>query len=214
MTERRQAGSKPVETFGDRVGHSIRALRRERGLTMQQLADAAGLSQAFVSQVERALVQPSLRSLDQLASVLNTTVVGLLADVAPDSRPHVSRADENVLASGATTGERWRVRPLVESSHVLQAIETTGHLPEPDELLKRRSDLLLYLADGGLSVSLGDEVIELRAGDCLFVPRGVPCGWHSVGQQEARFVTVTLNTTEAALRDAGLINGDGDVASV
>ncbi|MEM7319920.1 MAG: helix-turn-helix domain-containing protein, partial [Pseudomonadota bacterium] len=51
----RASSEKPLD-----LGQSIRLRRKELGLTMQTVADAAGLSVGFISQVERGLTSPSL----------------------------------------------------------------------------------------------------------------------------------------------------------
>ena len=72
-----------------RLGGAIRALRRERGLTLVELAAATGLSQPFLSQVELGRSRPSMRSLFRIATALDTTQQALLGltTPAPTVRP-------------------------------------------------------------------------------------------------------------------------------
>jgi len=60
------------------LGASLRAKRKELKLTMQSVADAAGLSVGFISQVERGLTSPSLGSLASLAAALDTEISSFL----------------------------------------------------------------------------------------------------------------------------------------
>ena len=66
-----------------RLGGAIRALRRQRGLTLVQLAAAAGLSQPFLSQLELGRSRPSMRSLFRIAAALGTTQQALLGLAEP-----------------------------------------------------------------------------------------------------------------------------------
>jgi transcriptional regulator with XRE-family HTH domain len=52
------------------LGRKIRDLRLRRGLTVQQLAEATGLSKGFISQVENSRTSPSLATLQDLARAL------------------------------------------------------------------------------------------------------------------------------------------------
>lgn len=61
-------------TFGQRV----RAVRREKGMTQEQLAEAAGLHPTFVSNVERAYRVPSLVTVVVLAEGLGVPAAELL----------------------------------------------------------------------------------------------------------------------------------------
>jgi transcriptional regulator with XRE-family HTH domain len=74
------------------LGRKIRDLRLRRGMTVQQLGDAARLSKGFISQVENARTSPSLATLQDLAAALRTSVAYLVADDEPT--PHVVRAGQ------------------------------------------------------------------------------------------------------------------------
>ena len=74
------------------IGKKIRDLRLRRGLTVQQLAEATGLSKGFISQVENNRTSPSLATLQDLARALETSVAYLV--VEEDRVPHVVRAAE------------------------------------------------------------------------------------------------------------------------
>ena len=52
------------------LGEKLQAVRKEQGLTLQQVADAAGLSKAFVSQIESGTANPSLASLKRVGNAL------------------------------------------------------------------------------------------------------------------------------------------------
>ena len=69
------------------IGSRLREQRRECGLSIQAVAQAAGLSVGFVSQVERGLSSPSVRDLVRIAEVLGGDFNLLVAaGSAPDRR--------------------------------------------------------------------------------------------------------------------------------
>ena len=84
------------------LGKKIRDLRLRRGLTVQQLAEASGLSKGFISQVENSRTSPSLATLQDLARSLETSVAYLV--VEEEQVPHVVRAGERpTLQVGGNT---------------------------------------------------------------------------------------------------------------
>src|ERR1700688_1067249 len=80
-----------TEDVGLRLGGAIRARRRLLGLTLVDMAAQAGLSHPFLSQLERGLARPSMRSLTAIASTLGTTAQALMAaselPVVPAAEP-------------------------------------------------------------------------------------------------------------------------------
>lgn len=62
----------------------VRAARQAKGLTIEALAFAAGLSVRSVSRAEAGEHEPSLRSLAALAAALDISPADLLSD---DARP-------------------------------------------------------------------------------------------------------------------------------
>ena len=59
------------------IASLLKARRHERGLTLQELADRAELSAAFLSQAERGKATPSIVSLINIAKALETRSGGL-----------------------------------------------------------------------------------------------------------------------------------------
>jgi pyridoxamine 5'-phosphate oxidase len=77
---RRASGKERDEETG--LGRAIRAARQARGMTLEQVAAHAGLSQPFLSQLELGRTLPSMRSLSRIASALGTTRQALLGRAA------------------------------------------------------------------------------------------------------------------------------------
>lgn len=55
----------------------LKALRREKAITQEELAQATGLSVSFVRALEQGINAPSFESLDILANSLNVDVKDL-----------------------------------------------------------------------------------------------------------------------------------------
>ena len=71
---------------GSGLGTRIRARRTALGLTLAQVAERAGLSQQYVSNLERGHRTPTLPVLYSIAAALNQPVTALLGD--PDAKHH------------------------------------------------------------------------------------------------------------------------------
>ena len=66
------------ERFQNALGEAIRARRKEKGLTQEQLASAADMHVNYVSALERGRYNPTVLKLRDLASALDTTATVLI----------------------------------------------------------------------------------------------------------------------------------------
>lgn len=64
----------------DALGHTIGSHRQSRGLTLQNVAKAANVSESLVSQIERGKASPSITTLRRLASALEVPVAALFLE--------------------------------------------------------------------------------------------------------------------------------------
>jgi ribosome-binding protein aMBF1 (putative translation factor) len=60
------------------LAHNIRTLRRQKGLSQEELAHLCGLHRTYIGSIERAERNATLSTLDTLASTLNVSVADLL----------------------------------------------------------------------------------------------------------------------------------------
>ena len=79
------------------LGPRIRALRQARGFTLRELAERAGVTESFLSQVEREVTSPSIASVQRIAGALDLAIAELFVEEAPHGRV-VRRADRRRIA--------------------------------------------------------------------------------------------------------------------
>ena len=66
-----------------RVAENVRRLRKERGLSQEQMADLANFHRTYVSQLERCVTNISVGGLEKLAMALGVDILDLLAKIDP-----------------------------------------------------------------------------------------------------------------------------------
>lgn len=76
--------ARPSCSARQRISRNIRALRSERGLSQEQLAELADFHRTYVSQLERCVTNISIDGLDRLAAALGVDIVDLLSNGASD----------------------------------------------------------------------------------------------------------------------------------
>jgi len=62
----------------ERVGLNLQRLRREKGLSQEELADLASIHQTYLSGVERGKRNPTITVLQRIAGALGTDIQDLV----------------------------------------------------------------------------------------------------------------------------------------
>ena len=154
----------PTNGFETDLGARVRALRRERGLTLKGLGRLAGLSHPFLSQVERGLARPSVEL--GRADRRGAGRVGRppLVAAAPGRR----RAGRSAATS---------VEP--DAAAALRELPGEPGAPGPARVVRARpplargvrrshdGEVAIYVARGVVEVDLDGDVHELDEGDAL-----------------------------------------------
>jgi transcriptional regulator with XRE-family HTH domain len=205
-----------ADVLAARIGATVRRRRRALGLTMQQVASRAGISQPFLSQIERGLARPSMRSLDQIAQSLGSSAISLLA--ADDERADVEvvRAADRVSmiqteqAAGSTALE------LTRGAGHLRAVEFGGGSAEfQDRYFVHRNEELAVILEGRYVCDVAGTHYELGPGDTIAYAGGIPHRYRLVGDPPHRFLAVIVHDDfdvvrhDAELRPAPADGGAG-----
>jgi len=114
----------PTDNLLQRLGQRLRAARNERRMSMRDVAEASGVSERFVFQVEKGQANVSVSKLDALARVLNLEVYELLqpADPSPSLRRFNRWAAD---ASGDDVFDACR-RAMADDAHRARNIALLG----------------------------------------------------------------------------------------
>jgi transcriptional regulator with XRE-family HTH domain len=167
-------------------GWRIRALRRRKGLTLQALADQAGISVGFLSQVERDLATPSLGTLASLASALDITLDWFIAAARPADS--VTRAADRKRFSVAESSLQYEQVSTTLPGGTLTSFII--HLPAgyASEVVAHNGEELIIVLDGVVRQSLGEGSFILSTGDTMHFMGDTPHAFANVGEGPARLL--------------------------
>jgi transcriptional regulator with XRE-family HTH domain len=176
------------------VGRSIRRWRRERGLTLAQVAERAHLNTGYLSQIENDKASPSLDCLAAVASALEVPVAWFLADSSPPMR--VVRRSERRQRDARGGGTFEEVDGgIPRGIRILQGrIEPgfrTGHHAHPGD------EHHLILA-GRWRFSQGDQVVEVGPGDYVLLDGTVPHDVEVLGDEPGEVLIIGARQTSWA----------------
>ncbi len=172
------------------VGPRLRAARRERGLTISEVAEQAGLTAGFISQLERDLTSASLSSLYRICAVLGIRVGNLIDEVPSGKLIRREQQTRRSLAMGDAE------HLLLSSREERRFHVTESHIPPGgsagDELYTLPADVeLVYVLRGSLELRVGDEMHVLEEGDTLTYSPRDPHTWRNPSDSDEAVVLWT-----------------------
>jgi quercetin dioxygenase-like cupin family protein len=177
------------------VGSAIRALRRERCLSLRELSRKSGLSTGFRSMVERGKSSLALTSLNNAAKALDVELVALF----PPGRkvrkvhplPHVTRAEEDGQVSIASNQRVYKVLSPRASGLILEPLFVTvqpgSDLEEP---YAHDGEEFAYVLDGEIMYIVEGVEYRLGPGDSIHVLSTVPHAIHNNSGKPVRILWV------------------------
>jgi transcriptional regulator with XRE-family HTH domain len=180
-------------SVNSRIAERVRDLRAQRGLSLEALAGASGISRSMISVIERGESSPTAVLLEKLATGLGVPLASLFDAPAPSADP-VSRAKDqsqwrdphsgyvrrNVSPSGV--GSPIRIVDVMFPPRARVAYETG-----PREPLTYQQ---VWVLDGAIDITWGDEQFELGAGDCIAMTLDRPIAFHNPHRKTARYAVV------------------------
>ncbi|WP_428928911.1 helix-turn-helix domain-containing protein [Marinibacterium sp. SX1] len=177
------------------IGAKLRARRRALKLTLQEVAEGAGLSTGFMSQAERDIAVPSLTSLHRICGVLGIAVHDVLPGSGPapeatrhDARPKLSLGQHNPAVTAYE-----RISTTFPGS-VLNAViirEAPGYRSEPQS---HEGEEIFFVLEGACTVELEGNRVVMEAGDSLhFSSQRLHSTWNHTDSETAILHVCTMD---------------------
>lgn len=177
-----------------RVATNLRDMRKARGLSLDQLAVASGVSRAALSQIETLRTNPSLSVLWKIAVGLGVHFAELIGATSQGVAV-LRRGDAQVLRSADGKMESRPLTPAgacpwVEAYELRLAARV--HYPSDPHATGTRE--IVVVLNGQLRVHVGAEVQELAAGDSISFAADQPHAYENSGTSEMRCHDIIIYT--------------------
>src|SRR5919198_3166374 len=172
------------------VGERLRAIRRLRRCTLRTVSERSGLSESFLSQVERGRSSASIGSLRRIAVALGVTVADLFEPSGPP-RPRVLRRDERPALAFGILGRKFLLtpRPLSQLEVFVGELDPEGSTgAEPYS--HGDSEELFVVLTGRVRLELGGELHELESGDSIDYRSSTPHRISNLGDDVAEVMWI------------------------
>ncbi len=177
------------ETANLLIGSKIKDLRKQNGLTQQELADRAELTKGFISQLERGQVSPSVVTLFDLIECLGVTPGEFFKD---EGTGKVVFTQQDFFEKTDEAGNRtqWIV-PSAQSDQMEPVLVTVAPRQSLQKDTPHNGEEFGYVLSGRLMLHLGDKKYEVKAGETFYYESDRDHWLENPGGREARFLWVS-----------------------
>ena len=181
--------------YGEQLGTRVKELRRRRGLTLEELAERAGVSRAMISKVERGEKNPTLVVTAKVAEGLGVTLSELLRVEERREIVVVPREKRMVMSDPETGFERQLLSPTFGGRgvefvrNVVPYGSTSGEFPP----YRRGVEEYVVVEKGRLRAAVGGEEHLLEEGDALYFEADVSHRFDNEGDGECSYYLVIVS---------------------
>ena len=178
------------------IGREVKSHRRQRSMTVADLAASTGLSIGMLSKIENGNTSPSLSTLQTLSNALSIPMTAFFKQFEQKRECIHTKANEGVEVEGEGTraGHQYNLLGHLGSND-------SGVIVEPYLIeLTSETDTFktfqhggletIYMLAGEITYRHGDGVYKLQPGDTLFFDANTPHGPEALDKLPARFLSI------------------------
>jgi transcriptional regulator with XRE-family HTH domain len=183
------------QAASERFGVRVRGLRRERGLTLEGLAERSGVSRAMISKLERGEKNPTLVVAAKVAEGLGVTLSQLVGVEEKREVVVVPRERRMVMHDPETGFERQLLSPNFGDRGIEFVFNIVPEGSTSGEFSPHRRGVEEYVAveKGRLRAVIGGEDYLLEEGDALYFEADVLHRFDNVGDGECSYYLVIVS---------------------
>ena len=157
------------------IGQKIKMLRKERKLTLQDVANETGFSPALISQIENNNVSPPIATLSKIARFFDVKMSYFFEEGEESSRYEIVRRDERRIVSrviskdGSKHGYTYETLSYRKKNKKMEPfLLTVTERAQEETLYNHEGEEFLLIVSGKAEIILDDERYTLEEGDAVY----------------------------------------------
>lgn len=162
------------------LGQKMREIRNGKKIPLKRVAEKAGVSESFISQVERGIVSPSVASLRRICDALGITVSSLFYTMTEARPSRLVKVNERRMNFRPDGSEHFLLTP--EFSSKLQVNQSTvppGYTSGEEPYTHGGDEECIHVVSGKLTVDWATETFELDSGDAVLIDPKIGHRFHN-----------------------------------
>ena len=180
------------------LGQKIKNLRQKKGLTLQQVAVKASLSEPVLVQIEGEVVAPPVATLLKIARAMNVNIGYFFQDQDAEKRAVVvpksdrKRVFRRIHEDPSKVGYYYESLAYPKADKHMEPFHVAFEVKEKEDLifLTHKGEEFIYVLDGQLEFNYENEIYSLSPGDSLYFDSTLPHAFRAVGKKQATAIDV------------------------
>src|SRR5690625_1167623 len=177
------------------LAQRLRRFRQNHKLTLEQVAARSGLTQGYLSKLERGVSEPSISTVLKLADAYDVSISELIGQKTSEPQPtiNVVRKNERTALNQPNTpikieaiaGQRFnkKMNPFI----IYPTLENDAkpiHDPHPGEEF-------IFVLEGEIKIIIGNQTVKLAKGDSVYFNADLPHRIANLSKKQAEVLIVT-----------------------
>lgn len=184
------AGSTYRDVADHRFGETVKGFRARKGLSLRELALRTGLSVGMLSQIERNVTSPSLKTLTKLRIGLDVPLSALFEDEgdAPGPSGHHSVVRKKGARPTLDIGEgvlKVLLSPATAANLQVMMLEIRPGGGTKDTVVGLPGEKAAVVMRGTLEITIAEETYTLSEGDTIQFNAEAPHSFRNPGKTDA-----------------------------
>ncbi|MGX7013982.1 helix-turn-helix domain-containing protein [Vagococcus silagei] len=157
-------------TLINQMGKNLRDLRKNKGLTMEQLANLSGVSGITISNLENGRSNPTINVLWKLAEALDITLTQLVGYAQPTTE--VSKLETTHFISDLATG--WLIQPVFQEDKIdVFRVCLKAKATHQERHQSKNTTEVITVMKGSLLLKVGNQTYRLDEYDSINFDSGL-----------------------------------------
>jgi transcriptional regulator with XRE-family HTH domain len=171
-----------------KLGYRIRIKRKDRGYSLNQLAEKINKTSSYLSQVERGLAEPSITALREIAKALEVPIFYFL--IEEESHNAVVKKEERRILNfpGSHITFELLSPDLNRDMEVIEATLEPG-AETSEEPLNHLGEECTVVLKGEMHITIGEKEYNLKKGDSIYYKASLPHKIKSTGEEDLKFIS-------------------------
>lgn len=155
------------------IGERVKALRKEKGLSLDELSKLTGFDVDLLNRIEKSEIQPQLGTVMKLSKALDSAFGRLVSGVG-DRLYSVTRRQEQKVVSRSTSRKGKKkiytyksLAPEVKGRHMEALIVQLEENPD-EQMSVHEGEEFIYILEGVTIFKIGEDRFELEPGDSVY----------------------------------------------